>query len=293
MLLAKDWKEYELIDAGGGEKLERWGTRVLRRPDPQAIWPRTNEELWKQADARYLRSREGGGHWEYARSAPSRWTVSYRELVFRIELMGFKHTGLFPEQAVNWDWIRERIHSASVPVRVLNLFAYTGGASVAAASAGAEVCHVDASKGMNERARENLRLSGLVSAPVRLIADDVIKFVEREVRRGHEYEAIILDPPSFGRGPKGEVWKVEDQLFSLLDRLTSVLSKRPLFVLVNFYTSGMSPSVIRNMLMLTIGKRFGGECSSTELGIPFGREGMVLPAGSSGRWERSSATIGR
>lgn len=290
MLLANDWKEYELIDAGEGEKLERWGALVLRRPDPQAIWPRTNEAAWKDADARYVRSREGGGHWEYARSVPSQWTVSYRELVFQIELMGFKHTGLFPEQAVNWDWIREKVRSVPAPVRVLNLFAYTGGASVAAASAGAEVCHVDASKGMNERARENLRLSGLAAAPVRLIADDVIKFVEREVRRGHSYEAIILDPPSFGRGPKGEVWKVEEQIFSLLHRLTSVLSNRPLFVLVNFYTSNLSPMVIRNMLALTFGRRFGGRCSSMELGLSFGREGMVLPAGSSGRWEESLAT---
>ena len=285
MRIATDWKEYELIDAGGGEKLERWGEFVLRRPDPQAIWPKGTEKRWETPHARYRRNKSGGGAWEFASSMPASWTVSYKELRFRIELMGFKHTGLFPEQAVNWDWMIDKIQSASTPIRVLNLFAYTGGATVAAAYAGAEVCHVDASKGMTTRAKENLELSGLATAPVRFLADDALKFVEREVRRERHYEAIIMDPPSFGRGPKGEIWKVEEQLFSLLDHAVGVLSDRPLFVLVNSYTTGLSPQVIENMLALTFGKKFGGSASSFELGLTTHRENIILPCGSSARWE--------
>ncbi len=288
MRVARDWEDYELIDAGDKEKLERWGTLVLRRPDPQALWPRGADARWNRPDAWYHRSNDGGGSWKCLPNIPKEWTVSYRNLVFRIERMGFKHTGLFPEQAVNWDWMREKISAVSKPVRVLNLFAYTGGATVAAASAGAEVCHVDASKGMNERAKENLGLSGLEKAPVRFITDDAIKFVEREKRRGRAYDAVILDPPSFGRGPKGEVWKVEEQIFSLLERAVDVLSDRSLFVLVNSYTTGLSPRVIHNMLALTVGKKFGGTSSSFELGLAAtGRENIILPCGSSARWERA------
>ncbi|QQR77982.1 MAG: class I SAM-dependent methyltransferase [Candidatus Moraniibacteriota bacterium] len=312
MRIATDWTDYELIDAGvvsvdrgtaphvvggharntprgdasGGEKLERWGEFVLRRPDPQAIWPQGEDKRWNVPDAQYRRSSDGGGAWESAETLPKMWTISYKALRFRIELMGFKHTGLFPEQAVNWDWMIEKIQSASKPVRVLNLFAYTGGATVAAAYAGAEVCHVDASKGMTTRAKENLELSGLAHASVRLIPDDALKFVEREARRGNKYDAIIMDPPSFGRGPKGEIWKVEEQLFSLLDRSTDILSDQPLFVLVNSYTTGLSPQVIHNMLALTVGKKYGGNCSSFELGLATQRENIILPCGSSARWER-------
>lgn len=285
MRVARNWEDYELIDAGDKEKLERWGTLVLRRPDPQALWPRGTDAGWNRPDAWYHRSNDGGGAWKCLPNIPKEWTVSYRNLVFRIERMGFKHTGLFPEQAVNWDWMREKISAVSKPVRVLNLFAYTGGATVAVASAGAEVCHVDASKGMNERAKENLCLSGLEKAPVRFITDDAIKFVEREKRRGRAYDAVILDPPSFGRGPKGEVWRVEEQLFSLLERTVDILSDRPLFVLVNSYTTGLSPRVIHNMLALTVGKKFGGTCSSFELGLATRREDIFLPCGSSARWE--------
>lgn len=286
MRIAQGWNDYELLDAGDGEKLERWGACVLRRPDPQAVWPKGGSSSWEKADARYVRSHEGGGHWEYARDIPKTWTISYQSLVFQIELMGFKHTGLFPEQAINWDWMMEKIRNAKRSIRVLNLFAYTGGATVATASLGAEVCHVDASKGMNERAKENLRLSGLAIAPVRFMTDDVIKFVEREKRRDHTYDAIIMDPPSFGRGPKGEVWKVEEQLFSLLERSAEILSPEPLFVLVNSYTTGLSGAVIQNMLALTVLKKYGGRCSSFELGLAATlRKDLILPAGASGRWE--------
>lgn len=313
MRIVTDWLDYELIDAGvasadrntvprlsdgsagnasrreayGGEKLERWGEFVLRRPDPQAIWPQGEDGRWNMPDARYRRNSDGGGAWDATETLPKMWTVSYKALRFRIELMGFKHTGLFPEQAVNWDWMIEKIRSASRPIRVLNLFAYTGGTTVATAFAGAEVCHVDASKGMTTRARENLELSGLAHAPVRFIPDDALKFVEREIRRGNRYDAIIMDPPSFGRGPKGEIWKVEEQLFSLLERSTDILSSQPLFVLVNSYTTGLSSQVIQNMLTLTVGKKCRGNCSSFELGLAAThRENIVLPCGSSARWER-------
>lgn len=286
MKVARDWKDYELLDAGDGEKLERWGAFVLRRPDPQALWPKGLDARWESPDARYRRSREGGGSWESSVHLPNRWTISYRELVFSVECMGFKHTGIFPEQAVNWDWMREKIRGASKPVRLLNLFAYTGAATVAALSAGAEVCHVDSSKGMVERAKENVRLSGLQAARVRYIVDDAMKFVEREKRRGHTYDAIVLDPPSFGRGPKGEIWKVEEQLFSLLQRSTEIVSKGPLFVLVNSYTAELSPIVIRNMLALTVGKKFQGNVSSSEIGLSATlRKDILLPCGSSGYWE--------
>ncbi|QQS20458.1 MAG: class I SAM-dependent methyltransferase [Candidatus Moraniibacteriota bacterium] len=291
MRIANGWKEYELLDAGDGEKLERWGTYILRRPDPQALWPKGNEALWNQADAHYKRSRDGGGSWDRRSTLPKQWVVSYDDLSFRVELMGFKHTGIFPEQACNWDWIREKIESASEPVRVLNLFGYTGGATVAALAAGGEVSHVDASKGMVGRAKENCALSRLSHAPVRFFADDAIKFVDRELRRGHQYEAILLDPPSFGRGPKGELWKLESHLFSLLEKISMLLSDRALFLLLNAYTTGLSPVVLENMVKMATHAVPAGVTESFELGLPLRREGIVLPCGLSVRWERSHASL--
>jgi 23S rRNA (cytosine1962-C5)-methyltransferase len=286
MLAANKWKDYELIDTGNGEKLERWGKYILRRPDPQVIWPFTDKDgLWAKADAHYHRSSSGGGRWEYARKLPDRWIVTYEKLKFYVEPTGFKHTGLFPEQAVNWDWIIDRIKSAGSPVRVLNLFAYTGGATIAAAFGGAEVCHVDAAKGMVSRAKENLELSGLGDRTVRFITDDVVKFVQREIRRGRKYEAVIMDPPSYGRGPKGEMWKIEDELYGLIELCMGVLSESPVFFLINSYTTGLAPSVLKNLLCLTVAKRFGGHASSDEVGIPVSGTGIILPCGASGRWE--------
>ncbi len=287
MIVANGWEDYELIDAGDGERLERWGSFLLRRPDPQAIWPRCErEKRWNSADALYERSRSGGGEWKRRSGMPTSWTIRYREAVFRIELMGFKHTGIFPEQAGNWEWVDRLIRATASPVRVLNLFAYTGGATIAAALAGAEVCHVDSSKGMIDRARENLALSGIAGAPVRFIVDDVAKFVEREKRRGKKYEGVILDPPSFGRGPKGEVWKVEEQLFPLLESLADILSDQSVFVLVNSYTAGLAPTVVQNMVQLSIGKKHKGRCVSSEVGIPMSvRDGLIMACGMSVRWE--------
>lgn len=286
MLLASEWKDYELIDSGSGERLERWGNYILRRPDPQIIWPLTEEtEIWKKADARYLRSRSGGGNWEYRQRIPERWKISFGDLRFFIEPTGFKHTGLFPEQAVNWSWIINKIHSESRSVNVLNLFAYTGGATVAAAYAGAEVCHVDAAKGMVAWAKENVELSGLKDRRVRFITDDVMKFVKREKRRGNAYDAIIMDPPSYGRGPNGEVWKIEDSLYDFINECVDVLSSKPVFFLINSYTTGFSPTVLGNILSLTVGKKFGGQISSGEVGIPVTSSGLSLPCGIYGRWE--------
>ncbi|WP_010251338.1 class I SAM-dependent methyltransferase [Acetivibrio cellulolyticus] len=289
MLLADDWKDYELIDTGNGEKLERWGTYVLRRPDPQIIWPvNDNNGLWNKADAHYHRSTSGGGKWEYKRKLPERWKISYKGMSFHIEPTGFKHTGLFPEQAVNWSWMMDKIRSSKRPINVLNLFAYTGGATVAAAYAGASVCHVDASKGMVQWAKDNISLSGLSDRPVRFITDDVIKFVQREKRRGSVYDAIIMDPPSYGRGPKGEIWKIEDEIYPLVELCMDVLSKEPLFFLINSYTTGFSPTVVENILKMTIGKKFKGSISSGEVGIPVSSTGLILPCGIFGRWEAKS-----
>lgn len=286
MLVAKDWKDYELIDTGNGEKLERWGKYILRRPDPQVIWPAVNKSgLWNTANAHYHRSSSGGGSWEYKSKLPERWTISYGELSFYIELTGFKHTGLFPEQAVNWKWMIEKIRTRKETVKVLNLFAYTGAATVAAAYAGAEVCHVDAAKGMVLRAKENIQLSGLGNRTVRFITDDVIKFVQREERRGRKYDAIIMDPPSYGRGPGGELWKIEDNLFDLVELCMKVMSDDPLFFLINSYTTGLSPTVLSNILSLTVKKRFGGKTYSDEIGIPASASGLILPCGAAGRWE--------
>jgi 23S rRNA (cytosine1962-C5)-methyltransferase len=286
LFLSDRWKEYELIDTGSGEKLERWGNYILRRPDPQIIWPLDREtEAWQKADAHYHRSRNGGGSWEFGRKLPERWKLSYGKLSFYIEPTGFKHTGLFPEQAVNWEWIMEKIKGAGRPVRVLNLFAYTGGATVAAASAGAEVCHVDAAKGMVQWAKENITLSGLSEKPVRFITDDVMKFVQREIKRNSFYDAVIMDPPSYGRGPRGEIWKIEDSLFGFIKECLGILTPNPLFFLINSYTTGFSPEVLGNILKICLGGKFNGHISSGEVGIPVSATGLVLPCGIFGRWE--------
>ena len=284
MWIADGWKDYELIDCGGGEKLERWGGHILVRPDPQAIWESKRENPgWKRAQGRYFRSSEGGGHWEKD-ALPEQWQVGYRGLTFHVKPMNFKHTGLFPEQAVNWDFAREKIENARRPIRVLNLFAYTGGATVACAAAGAQVCHVDAAKGMVGWARENAAVSGLADAPIRWIVDDCVKFAERELRRGKSYDAIILDPPSYGRGPNGEVWKLEESLFPFLKLCARLLSDRPLFVILNSYTTGLAPSVLGYMLHLLVAQHRGGRVTWDELGLPVTDTGLCLPCGATGRW---------
>lgn len=284
MWISNAWNDYELIDCGQGEKLERWGDRVLVRPDPQAIWntPRQHPG-WKQHDARYARSTTGGGAWE-SKHLPERWTIDYRNLTFNIKPMNFKHTGLFPEQAANWDFAQEQIRKADRPISVLNLFAYTGGATVACAAAGASVCHVDAAKGMVSWAKENARSSGLEDAPIRWIIDDCGKFVEREIRRGRRYDAIIMDPPSYGRGPSGEIWKLEENLYPFVELVAGVLSSNPLFVLINSYTTGLAPSVLTYILETIITKHHGGHTDSQELGLPVTETGLVLPCGATGRW---------
>jgi len=287
MFISNDWIDYELLDTGDGEKLERWGTYVLRRPDPQIIWPLASETgAWKQADAHYHRSSSGGGQWAYRTELPERWTIAlHNKLSFYIKPTGFKHTGLFPEQAVNWQWMIERIQNAGRPIKVLNLFAYTGGASVACAYAGAEVCHVDAAKGVVQWAKENLQLSGLGSRPVRFITDDVFKFVQREQRRGSKYDAIIMDPPSYGRGPNGETWKLETDLFPFIQSCMSILTDKPLFLLVNSYTTGISATVLHNILTIAMKKPYGGTITSGEIGLPITHSGLTLPCGILARWE--------
>ena len=286
MWLADQWKDYELLDCGRGEKLERWGDKILVRPDPQAIWntPRTLRG-WKVNDGRYSRSHTGGGHWD-KRGLPQHWTIRYGSLTFQVGPMNFKHTGLFPEQAANWDFAREQIEKAGRPISVLNLFAYTGGATVACAAAGASVCHVDAAKGMVQWARENAKSSGLEQAPIRWIVDDCAKFVEREIRRGRRYDAIIMDPPSYGRGPTGEVWKLEDNLYPFVELVSGVLSDDPLFVILNSYTTGLAPSVATYILESIVSKRFGGHTQADELGLPVTESGLFLPCGATGRWVR-------
>lgn len=288
MWLADNWKDYNLIDSADGEKLEYWGDILLRRPDPQAIWTEKSEKtLWNKTDAWYHRSDKGGGSWQYFnKKMPERWTINYENLTFNIKPMGFKHTGLFPEQAVNWDWFSKLIKNAGRPIRVLNLFAYTGGATVAALASGAEVVHVDASKGMVTWAKENVVSSGLADKPVRYIVDDVKKFVLREARRGREYDGIIMDPPSYGRGPSGEVWKIEDELYPLIQDCMNILSDNPLFFLINSYTTGISPTILENVLNMTMVKKYGGECKASEIGIPMSSSKMVLPCGISGRWQK-------
>ena len=287
MRIANQWRDYRLLDTSAGERLERWGSVVLIRPDPQVIWntPRA-DPVWKQADAHYLRSASGGGHWERRRQTAASWTLSYRELRFQIKPTDFKHTGLFPEQAVNWDWMDARIRAAAQnrPVSVLNLFAYTGGATLACAAAGAEVCHVDASKGMVGWARENAALSGLQDRPIRWIVDDCKKFVQREIRRGHRYDAIVMDPPSYGRGPSGEVWHLEEQIYDLLQLCAGALSDRPLFFLLNSYTTGLSAATMAYLLSVTVGNGRIGRVSAEEIGLPVDRTGLALPCGCTAIW---------
>jgi len=284
MWVSEHWKDYELLDCGGGEKLERWGNYLLVRPDPQAIWntPRVHPG-WRKPDARYARSSAGGGVWA-VKNVPERWTVAYKDLTFNIKPMNFKHTGLFPEQAANWDFCMEAIRHAGRPVSVLNLFAYTGGATVACAAAGASVCHVDAARGMVAWARENAKSSGVEDKPIRWIVDDCAKFVEREIRRGRTYDAVIMDPPSYGRGPSGEVWRLEENLWPFVELVAGVLSDRPLFFLINSYTTGLAPSVLTYILESLITKRHGGHTQAQELGLPVTQSGLFLPCGATGRW---------
>lgn len=285
MWIADNWKDYELLDASDGERLERWGRYILRRPDPQIIWRGAQKHpAWKNADAVYKRSSQGGGGWTRNR-LPDRWEIGYGKIRFVLKPMGFKHTGLFPEQAANWDWFSEKIAGAGRKIRVLNLFAYTGGATVAAAAAGASVVHVDASRGMVAQAKENAALSGLGDAPIRYIVDDCKKFVEREIRRGNRYEAVIMDPPSYGRGPSGEVWKIEDSVDELIGLAAQLLSDKPLFFLVNSYTTGLSPMAMEYILGMKIVTRHGGSLAAGELGLPVTATGLQIPCGASARWE--------
>ena len=284
MNIANNWKDYEILDMANGEKLERWGNVVLIRPDPQIIWKNKSfPKKWDMANARYNRSSSGGGGWKYNKKMPENWQIKYKELTFNIKPMGFKHTGLFPEQAVNWDWMISKIKNAKREINVLNLFAYTGGATVACSYAGAKVCHVDSSKGMTAWAKENLATSGLADRPVRFIVDDVVKFVNREIRRGHKYDGIIMDPPSYGRGTNGEVWKFEDNIADLVELCSKVLSDNPLFFLINSYTTGISSAVLENILRLNIKKE--GKLSHGEIGLPMTNSKLILPCGIYGRWE--------
>ena len=286
LFVANNWKEYELIDASRGERLERWGDKILIRPDPQVIWdtPRSHS-AWRSSDGHYTRSKSGGGSWDKT-GLPESWGIRYGELSFRVRPMNFKHTGLFPEQAANWDWAMEKIRSAGRHIQVLNLFAYTGAATVACLAAGASVCHVDAAKGMVAWGKENAAASGVAEGGVRWIVDDCAKFVEREIRRGRRYDAIIMDPPSYGRGPGGEVWRLEDNLWDFVSLCRGVLSDDPLFVLINSYTTGLAPSVLEYISESIFTRRYGGRSRSEELGLPVTESGLVLPCGASCRWER-------
>lgn len=287
MWIANQWKDYEVIDTSTGEKLERWGDYILVRPDPQVIWntPKNNAG-WRKKNGHYHRSVKGGGEWEFW-NLPEEWSIHYKELTFHLKPFSFKHTGLFPEQAVNWDWFSELIRNAGRPIKVLNLFAYTGGATLSAAKAGANVTHVDASKGMVAWAKENAAASGLKDAPIRWLVDDCVKFVEREIRRGNQYDAIIMDPPSYGRGPKGEIWKIEESIYPFIDLTTQILTDKPLFYLVNSYTTGLQPAVLTYMIQTALVPRFGGVVESSEIGLPVSSNGLVLPCGASGRWTQN------
>ena len=287
MRIAQNWKDYALLDCSGGERLERWGDVLLVRPDPQVIWhTEKRDPRWHTADAHYHRSKSGGGKWETHKTLPAAWQVRYGELTFNIKPMGFKHTGLFPEQAVNWDLLMQTIRSADRPLRVLNLFAYTGGATVAALKAGASVVHVDASKGMVQWAKENARASGVDDRPVRWIVDDCIKFVQREQRRGNTYDIIIMDPPSYGRGPGGEVWKLEDEVYRFVEECAGLLHDDARLMLINSYTTGLSPSVMEYLLGALVKPKFGGSVSSSEIGLPVDRTGMTLPCGATAIWKK-------
>lgn len=285
MRIAENWKDYRLIDTSNGERLEEWKGVTLVRPDPQIIWKTERKNpLWRNADAVYHRSQRGGGEWEYKKRLPESWKINYGDLTFIIRPTGFKHTGLFPEQAVNWDYMSNLIKNAGRSVNVLNLFAYTGGATLACANAGASVCHVDASKGIVQWARDNAAASGLADKPIRWIVDDCEKFVEREIRRGKTYDAVIMDPPSYGRGPGGEVWKLEDCVYDLVQLCSKVLSDNPIFFVLNSYTTGLSPSVMSYLLNETVAKKFGGSVSADEIGLPVVESKMTLPAGSTAIW---------
>lgn len=284
MWIADNWKDYEVIDTSCGEKLERWGKYLLVRPDPQVLWDTKKEHKgWKKMNGHYHRSSKGGGEWDFF-DLPEQWTINYKNLTFNLKPFSFKHTGLFPEQATNWDWFSKKIKEANRPIKVLNLFAYTGGATLAVAAAGASVTHVDASKGMVGWAKENAKSSGLSEAPIRWIVDDCVKFVEREIRRGNKYDAIIMDPPSYGRGPKGEIWKIEESIHPFVKLCAQLLSDEPLFFLINSYTTGLAPSVLTYMISVEL-KKYNGIVTSDEIGLPVTSTGLVLPCGASGRWE--------
>lgn len=287
MRYTSDWKDYELLDCSSGERLERWGNVTLVRPDPQVIWKTPKKHpAWRRADAVYHRSSSGGGNWEIKNKIPSFWSIGYGDLNFNVKTMGFKHTGIFPEQAVNWDYTAKLIKNADRPVKVLNLFAYTGGATVACLKAGAEVVHVDASKGMVQWAKENAVASGVADRKVRWIVDDCVKFVQREIRRGNKYDIIIMDPPSYGRGPGGEIWKLENEVYSFVELCSQVLSDNPIMVLINSYTTGLSPAVMQYILGVLIKPKFGGVAESDEIGLPVTQTGMILPCGASAIWHK-------
>ena len=292
MWIADGWKDYEVIDTSSGEKLERWGDYILLRPDPQVIWNTKREHpLYKKLNGHYHRSTKGGGEWEFF-DLPTEWSINYKDLTFNLKPFSFKHTGLFPEQATNWDWFsyiikREKGKNPEREIKVLNLFAYTGGATLAAAKAGAQVTHVDASKGMVTWAKENAISSGLKDAPIRWLVDDCVKFVEREIRRGNKYDAIIMDPPSYGRGPKGETWKIEEAVFPLINICADILKSEPLFFLINSYTTGLQPAVLSYMLNTVLVERFGGKVEADEIGLPVSSNGLILPCGASGRYTKA------
>lgn len=292
MWIADGWKDYEVIDTSSGEKLERWGDYILLRPDPQVIWNTKREHpLYKKLNGHYHRSTKGGGEWEFF-DLPTEWSINYKDLTFNLKPFSFKHTGLFPEQATNWDWFssiikREKGKNPEREIKVLNLFAYTGGATLAAAKAGAAVTHVDASKGMVTWAKENAISSGLKDAPIRWLVDDCVKFVEREIRRGNKYDAIIMDPPSYGRGPKGETWKIEEAVFPLINICADILKSEPLFFLINSYTTGLQPAVLSYMLNTVLVERFGGKVEADEIGLPVSANGLILPCGASGRYTKA------
>lgn len=290
MWIADKWNTYEVLDCSEGEKLERWGEYTLVRPDPQVIWNTKKSSQWKKVNGHYHRSSKGGGEWEFF-SLPEQWSIDYKSLglTFNLKPFKFKHTGVFPEQAVNWEWFSQKIKDAKAQgreIKVLNLFAYTGGATLAAAKAGAKVTHVDASKGMVNWAKENTKSSGLENAPIRWIIDDCVKFVEREIRRENFYDAVIMDPPSYGRGPKGEIWKIEDAVYPLIELCSKVLTKDPLFYLISSYTTGLQPAVLTYMLSTVMNPKFGGKAYAEEIGLPVKETGLVLPCGASGRWEK-------
>lgn len=288
MRVSNEWKDYECLDAGNGEKLERWGKVIFRRPEPQAMWPISYGDMWKNSDGFYHRSDKGGGYWDFNSKIPEFWTINYKDLTFKVSPTNFKHTGLFPEQATNWDFMMNKIRNAKRPIKVLNLFAYTGGATMACSKAGAvEVVHVDAAKGMIEWAKENMHLSHLENNKIRFIVDDCIKFVEREARRGNKYDAIIMDPPSYGRGPNGEVWKFEHNLYNLINKCMDILSEKPLFFLINSYTTGISSTVLYNILKTTMEPNYGGKVDSGEIGLPITQNDLILPCGIYGKWEEN------